>query len=622
MQTYKLATLIYCLLILISCTQKPVISTSNWYIEETLDVKKKHPNEPVFILNDSITIKLHTTPEQNWLEYDESVMYYINKSNSEDLKYLTVFGNDYTEKINDIQYIISYPNGRIQYLKMKDFKKVFSYDENIYASNSYYYYHTLSNYQEGTKIFKYVSRSIKKPEFYNSEIINNRFITNSMTLVIDLPSKNQIKFGIENDRDNKIAHTKHTSLDRTIHHFQSSNIQKLNLSRPSKFPENWYPSVYFSFPPFGGTSLTWAQLGDYYLNMANKYIQQTTMASNPLQALDGTDSAKADVIYSWIQQNVRYHADARGLHSIIPRSPEKVLKNGYGDCKEMSTLFKNMLKQNGVGSNLVLIKSDEGKQLHPDYPSLNNFNHMILNIPSISYPFVDPTNRKTTVDNSYFGLAYQKVFILQDGASYIDSIIPSEKYPTKVRTKSKIYRKSKNWYMDGEIKIQGQGAFYLTQSHSYTSEKAIQKKLKSYLKSIFEINAITASIDIKSWDEVHLTYSQKINENVIKLGDTGIRLNSPSLYGGATSYTTIDHEGIRFIGDADQQDVWEFPFRRLSVDKKSTSNEYFTLNWKKKRKTVSRTFTQNRQVIPNSKSDDFRKAVSKRINSLKQIVWK
>lgn len=97
-------------------------------------------------------------------------------------------------------------------------------------------------------------------------------------------------------------------------------------------------------------------------------------------------------IIEFVQTHIRYSGDERGIYSHIPRSPDRVLKNRYGDCKEKSVLLKEMLKLIDIEAYPVLVNTSLGNTLVDHVPSISIFDHCIsVFIYKNRLHFIDPT---------------------------------------------------------------------------------------------------------------------------------------------------------------------------------------------------------------------------------------
>ncbi|PYT01037.1 MAG: hypothetical protein DMF63_05075 [Acidobacteria bacterium] len=113
-----------------------------------------------------------------------------------------------------------------------------------------------------------------------------------------------------------------------------------------------------------------------------------------------TPAQRASAIYDWVNKNIRYLSVILDRSGWIPHSSTEIIKNGYGDCKDYTTIIHTLLKAKGIDSIPVLIRADAGNWF-PTVPTAHYFNHVILYIPSID-TFAD-----ATLPNTRLGLIPQ-----------------------------------------------------------------------------------------------------------------------------------------------------------------------------------------------------------------------
>ncbi|HMT28307.1 MAG TPA: DUF3857 domain-containing protein [Bacteroidia bacterium] len=106
-----------------------------------------------------------------------------------------------------------------------------------------------------------------------------------------------------------------------------------------------------------------------------------------------TTEEKINKIINFVQDDIRYMGVESGIGSIKPASPEKVIKQRFGDCKDKSLLLVSLLKKIGVTEAYpVLVNTDLQSSLVKLGPSNEVFNHCIttFNYENQTY-WVDPT---------------------------------------------------------------------------------------------------------------------------------------------------------------------------------------------------------------------------------------
>jgi len=142
--------------------------------------------------------------------------------------------------------------------------------------------------------------------------------------------------------------------------------------------------TYFPAHPVssGSTYGTWQDVGKWYARLvASSRVETPSLITrvNELTAGRSTEMDKVRGLAGFVQREVRYVAIEIGIGGYQPHSASSVLVNRYGDCKDKATLLAAMLKQIGVDSYYVLTNIDRGS-VAPEFPSMLNFNHVILAI--------------------------------------------------------------------------------------------------------------------------------------------------------------------------------------------------------------------------------------------------
>lgn len=104
-----------------------------------------------------------------------------------------------------------------------------------------------------------------------------------------------------------------------------------------------------------------------------------------------SEREQARKLYDWVALHIRYVAIEFGLGSIVPHEADRVLANGYGDCKDHAVLFAALLRSKGIRANLVIINGSSSYSVSA-VPTLGAFNHMITWIPDLKL-YADTTSR-------------------------------------------------------------------------------------------------------------------------------------------------------------------------------------------------------------------------------------
>lgn len=97
-------------------------------------------------------------------------------------------------------------------------------------------------------------------------------------------------------------------------------------------------------------------------------------------------------IIQFVQTQIRYSGNENGIYSHVPRAPDYVLKNRFGDCKEKSGLLNELLRMINIEAYPVLINTSMEAKLPNEVPSINSFDHCISGFYYLDkLYFIDPT---------------------------------------------------------------------------------------------------------------------------------------------------------------------------------------------------------------------------------------
>ena len=127
---------------------------------------------------------------------------------------------------------------------------------------------------------------------------------------------------------------------------------------------------------------SWAEVSDWYYELTSKRVTITDEIKNQAEEVfEGkkTVREKALSLLEYFNENFRYISISFGENTFEPHSTEEVFNNKYGDCKDISLLFKTMLEVGGVKSHLALFtKESTSSDPQYDLPVPGLFNHVLL----------------------------------------------------------------------------------------------------------------------------------------------------------------------------------------------------------------------------------------------------
>ena len=131
---------------------------------------------------------------------------------------------------------------------------------------------------------------------------------------------------------------------------------------------------------FVGPDLAWADIS----TLLSDYMEQAIVSSPEVQqtaarliADADDDRARLQRIHGFVASQIRYVAFEHGFGSHVPRPSDVTLKRRYGDCKDMTALLLDLLRQADIEASPVYVATTRSAVEPVQLPSANHFNHVI-----------------------------------------------------------------------------------------------------------------------------------------------------------------------------------------------------------------------------------------------------
>lgn len=127
---------------------------------------------------------------------------------------------------------------------------------------------------------------------------------------------------------------------------------------------------------------TWTGEAMAYQQMIASRLASIEAVKNELHSLQiegKTPMQKLRAVVEHVDKKFTYKALAFGPRARMPTDPAEILRNRYGDCKDMSLITHLLLTEAGVKSNLALVHARG--PVTTELPSLDQFDHMIVHVP-------------------------------------------------------------------------------------------------------------------------------------------------------------------------------------------------------------------------------------------------
>ena len=179
------------------------------------------------------------------------------------------------------------------------------------------------------------------------------------------------------------------SIDQLRHraaHIESATVAGEGISWTIEKPpiyrvESLSESVerYLPFVWIGDGTESWETLARDYLAQIEDRLEldeETKALAQSLVEGAATSEERVAALSEYVQDNFTYKAIEFGRRGRVPNFTMEIVGNRYGDCKDHSLLFYQLLRAIDEPAELVLVSTDN--EVQTDVPSLDQFNHMIV----------------------------------------------------------------------------------------------------------------------------------------------------------------------------------------------------------------------------------------------------
>lgn len=584
------------IILVMICVLQGCVSTSD--ISEELNARK-HLSLPNTWENSSVVLLEFTTdlqfivdPDGNRVKEIETKWYRVNNLNDTDAQYISVPEQTFFEDPVKIAAEAYYPDGTNWILAQSKIRQ-----HELKFSDSIIHQFYIPKYQKDTLIRVEVQREYTRPEFVGRYNLRNRFSVVERAITLSYPEEVELIHGVENGEGadfNESFSTEDGLKKQTI---TANNLVKFREKERTQYPEEYYAIFHVSFPPKGNRSYTWNELGNHYLELSTEAFNSTKEIDQLADIISESSPLDENISNAFLTviNKIRYHFNSRGGYAFYPREASEVLENGFGDCKELSTILKSMLGVKNIASYPVLLATWGHDQLMLKYPSLTGFNHMVLAVETDGgdLRFLDGTHSWANARSSYYSSVGRKGFILEQDNSRVKVIERAQDYENRVVTKSTVEKSDGGrWFLRGEISLLGYPALRFYESVQSSSRKDEIRMAGKMLKSGFDIFAEDIEVTKANADEVIIVYTAGFDENHVSLGRGGFKLSTPGLFQLDVNHQVTDKLGKVYLPEFEQQDSWTMPFVPTSTELSELNTQLAQSTWKVAGKTIQRNYLQ------------------------------
>ncbi|GAF84775.1 unnamed protein product, partial [marine sediment metagenome] len=135
-----------------------------------------------------------------------------------------------------------------------------------------------------------------------------------------------------------------------------------------------------------GSTLGWDEIAPRAYRLMSGQIKESGKIKQISDNVAGKtkDSSMESMVknmYYAVSQGISYVAFEYGDNAWKPHTPDDVITNKYGDCKDGATLLVSLLRCRGIPSYQVLLRTSGKGPLNKDMPYMGQFDHCIACVP-------------------------------------------------------------------------------------------------------------------------------------------------------------------------------------------------------------------------------------------------
>ncbi|TBW26795.1 transglutaminase domain-containing protein [Gramella sp. KN1008] len=426
--------------------------------------KEKYKDANKVVLNREVTI--HISIKNDGLD--------IFQDNIEETLYMTDGANmaaredlnfSYFIELKDIEaFTTIFDGNRPKNYEVDNYIQKDNLDNSFYDDSKSVIFH-YPNLKKGAKTYLKYSEKIKNPRFLGAFFLGDFFpIVNSKFNIIadkeiDLNFKEfnteglDIKFSKEEKWGNYHYTWKIIDVERFKIEDQSSNFRnvvphilpiitsyksktadkKIHLSGKVDHLYQWYHSLVKDLNK------------EEPSEELKKLVEKLTLGKK-------NELEKVRAIYYWAQENIKYIAYEYALGGFVPREANLVFDRKYGDCKDNSSILKEMLEIAGIDGRLTWIGTRSIPYSYDDVPTPVVDNHMILSYRAqdgklyfldatgrfnpLEYPSSFIQGKEALIENGIDGYILEKVPVVPASQNVITDISDLEISGDDIKGKS------------------------------------------------------------------------------------------------------------------------------------------------------------------------------------------
>lgn len=167
-------------------------------------------------------------------------------------------------------------------------------------------------------------------------------------------------------------------------------------NQPKVDAETNTPTWYYDYQTTEFSSFNnWSEVGQFfssYFSVSNEDHKDIKNVVRDIKSRHKDKKSQVRAGLDFVQREIRYFGIEIGTGGYIPRAPEAVLKDRFGDCKDMTFLLLYIFKELGVKAYPVLVSTEYKSHIKDLIPSHAWFDHVLVGVEVAGNTyFLDPT---------------------------------------------------------------------------------------------------------------------------------------------------------------------------------------------------------------------------------------
>lgn len=279
-----------------------------------------------------------------------------------------------------------------------------------------------------------------------------------------------------------------------IYYWEKKDIPALKIesNMPSYYDVAQYVRLDLKYDNWNKLSGQYWEMIDDCFNVNDPQINN--LAESITQNCE-TENEKIEAVFNYTQKNFRYIAMTIGESGYIPHMAQSILKNKYGDCKDMTVINSALLNALGIENYPALVNTKNAGTVRKDIVSFD-FNHMINYVKASdgNEYWLDATGSSCPLGAVYSSIeGVPALVIYNDGKSDFKTI-PASRYDD-----NKLVR-NLQMKINDDGSVQGTAHLRFTGNENLSFRSGFKDATQSDMRKVVEsyINSNTSNIIIDS----------------------------------------------------------------------------------------------------------------------------